>query len=141
MKSCHWTNGYQGMDLQVIILSDVSHKEKDKHHDITCMWNLKYDTNELIYNTERQTQRTDLLPRGRVGRGGKDWESGISRYKLLCMGWINKKVLLCNEGNYIQYPVINRNGKENKKKQNMCITESLCCTAEKNILNQRTILQ
>ena len=31
------------------------------------MWNLKYDTNELIYRTDSQTQRTDLwLPRGRV---------------------------------------------------------------------------
>ena len=39
------------------------------------MWNLEYDANELIYETETdaQTQRTDLrLPRGRGGRGGKD---------------------------------------------------------------------
>ena len=38
------------------------------------MWNLKYDTNELIYETETdsQTQRTYLwLPRGREwGRDG-----------------------------------------------------------------------
>ena len=37
------------------------------------MWNLKYDTNELIYETETvlQTERTDLwLPRGRgLGEG------------------------------------------------------------------------
>ena len=37
------------------------------------MWNLKYDTNELIYEreTDSQTYRTDLwLPRGRgVGEG------------------------------------------------------------------------
>ena len=33
------------MDLEVIILSEVS----DKHHMIiTYMWDLKYDTNELI---------------------------------------------------------------------------------------------
>ena len=36
-------------------------------------------------------------------------------------------------GNYIQYPVINHNGKEYLKKNvYMCITESLCCTAELN---------
>ena len=29
--------------LEIIILSGVSQKEKDKYH-ITCMWNLKYDT-------------------------------------------------------------------------------------------------
>ena len=34
------------------------------------MWNLKSDTNELIYETETdsQTRRTDL-PRGREGEG------------------------------------------------------------------------
>ena len=45
------------------------------------MWNLKYDTNELIYETETdsQTQRT----RERRSRGGMDWEFGISKCKLL----------------------------------------------------------
>ena len=28
------------MDLEIIILSKVSKKEKDKYHDITYMWNL-----------------------------------------------------------------------------------------------------
>ena len=43
----------------------------------------------------------------------------------------NNKVLLYSTGNYIQYPVINHNGKEYKK----CIiykTESLCHIAEIN---------
>ena len=47
--------------------------------------------------------------------GGKDWEFGISRCKLLHMEWINNKVLLYSTGNYIQYPVINHNGKEYEK--------------------------
>ena len=29
------------MDLEIIILIEVSQTEKDKYHDITCMWNLK----------------------------------------------------------------------------------------------------
>ena len=38
---------------------------------ITYMWNLKYDTNEPIYQAESRTQRTDLwLPRGK-GLGEK----------------------------------------------------------------------
>ena len=79
------------------------------------MWNLKYDTNELIYEieTDSQTQRTDLwLPRRRVGRVGKDWEFGISKCKLLYIEWINNKVLLHSTEKYIQYSVINHNGKE-----------------------------
>jgi len=46
-----------------------SQKEKDKYHMISLICkNLKYDTNEPIYKTEKdsETQRTDLwLPAGR----------------------------------------------------------------------------
>ena len=79
------------------------------------MWNLKY---KLIYETETGSQisRTDLwLPRGKEGAGGKDWEFGISRCKLVYIRWINNKVLPYSIGNYIQYPVINHNGKEYEK--------------------------
>ena len=48
---------------------------------------------------------------GREGWGGKDWEVGISRCKLVYIGWINHNVPLHSTGNYIQYPVINHNGK------------------------------
>ena len=47
--------------------------------------------------------------------GGKDWEFGISRCKLFYRKRINSKVLLWSTGNYIQYPVINHNGKEYEK--------------------------
>ena len=40
----------------MIILREVSLMEKDKiSHDITSMWNLKYDTNELIYKTKTES--------------------------------------------------------------------------------------
>ena len=42
------------MQLEIIILSEVS--QKDKYHTIiTYMWNLKYDTIGLIYETERDS--------------------------------------------------------------------------------------
>ena len=31
------------------------HRKGPISYDITCMWNLKYDTNELIYETETDT--------------------------------------------------------------------------------------
>ena len=71
------------------------------------MWNLKYGTGESTYKTgtDSQTWRTHLwLPRGR-GDGGKDWETGICRYKLVYRGWINK-VLLYRTWKYIWYPVV-----------------------------------
>ena len=46
------------VDLEIIILSEVSQKEKDKYHMISLIskWNLKYDTDELIYETETDSQ-------------------------------------------------------------------------------------
>ena len=59
------------MDLEIIILSEVS-QTKINIYDITYMWNLKYDKNELIYRTERdsQTSKTNVwLPNGKGGGG------------------------------------------------------------------------
>ena len=59
-------------DLDIIILSEVkSDRERQISYGITYMWKLKYDTNELIYKTETdsQTQKKNLwLPKG------KGWE-------------------------------------------------------------------
>ena len=50
------------MDAPRDYLIKQSHKERERQtpHDITYMWNLKYDTNEHIHETEAQTWRTDL---------------------------------------------------------------------------------
>ena len=56
-----------------------------------------------------------MVAKGEGSRGGKGLESGVSRCKLLHIGWINNKVLRYSTGNYIQYPVINHNGKEYEK--------------------------
>ena len=47
------------MDLEIIILSKP---ERQTPFDITCTWNLKYGTNEPIYEaaTDSQTQTTHL---------------------------------------------------------------------------------
>ena len=44
--------------------------------------------------------------------GRYELELEISRYKLLNTEKMNNKVLLYNTGNYIEYPVIDHNGKE-----------------------------
>ena len=49
--------------------------------------------------------------------GGMEWEVRLSRCKLLYTGWIHNKVLMYSTENYIQYPVINHNGKEFFKKR------------------------
>ena len=62
-------------------------------------------TNELKVLCKSQSQ----------GQGGMNWESGVSRCKLLQLEWINNKALLYSTGNYIQYSEINHNGKEYKQ--------------------------
>ena len=71
-----------------------------------------------------------MVAKGERSGRGKDWEFGTSSCKLLYIGWINK-VLLYSTGKYIQYSMIDHNGKEYEKEK-ICITESLFCTAEIN---------
>ena len=63
------------MDLEIIILSELSQTEKDKYHIISLICGIKKsDTNELIYKTETdsQTLKTNLwLPKGKGGGGDK----------------------------------------------------------------------
>ena len=62
----------------------------------------------------KQTHRHREQICARQGRGEEGemaWEFGFGRYKRLHLEWTNE-VLLYSTGNYIQYPVINHNGKE-----------------------------
>ena len=50
------------MQLEMIILSEVSQKGRDKYHMLSgLLWNLKYDTNEPIHKTEKDSQTENRL--------------------------------------------------------------------------------
>ena len=83
-------------------------------YDITYIWNLNCDTNELIYKTETDIE-IRLVVAKRGGDRGLDWKFGTRRYKPLYREWVNNKVLLYSIENYIQYPAINNHGKEYEK--------------------------
>ena len=59
------------------------------------MWNLEYNTNELIYETEnhKQSEQTGGCQEG-GGRGRDRMGAGDSRCKLSYTEWIINKVLL-----------------------------------------------
>ena len=63
-----------------------SDRERQISYDIAYMWNLKYDTNELIYKTETdiKKKKTHGYQRGK-GEGGIYWEFGINIYTQLCI--------------------------------------------------------
>ena len=42
------------MQLEIIIRSELSQKEKDIPCDVTYLWNVEYDTDEHIYGTDSQ---------------------------------------------------------------------------------------
>ena len=99
------------------------------------MQNLKYDTNKLIYKTETDLQTQKLIPKEKRGRdklGVWDQQIQTTVYKM------NNEVLLYSTRNYIQYLVINHNGKEYEKEYIyiyiffIYITESLHRTPETN---------
>ena len=54
------------MDLEIIILNEVSQRQIS--YDITYLWNLKNDTNELIYKTKIDSHKKQL--RVIKGKGG-----------------------------------------------------------------------
>ena len=75
-------------------------KEKNKYHMISLLCGISNMTQINIATKQKdsRTQRTDLwLPRG-GGGGGK---FGMSRCKLVYIGWIHNKVLVDSTGNCI----------------------------------------
>ena len=112
------------MQLEIIILSEVSQKERQIPYDITYVWNQKYGANEPIYKTETdsQTQRTDLwLPRGMGGRernglGVWGWQMQTTAFRM-----DNQQGPTVQHREYIQYPVVNHNGKEYKRRMYTCV--------------------
>ena len=52
------------MDLETIMLRE------DIPYDITYMWNLQHGTDKLVYETDSQTQKSNLrLPKGKGSEG------------------------------------------------------------------------
>ena len=95
------------MPLEVITLNGISQKERDKHHMISHMWNLKYSTDELIYKTEidSDVENRFVFAKGERGWVRMEWEVEASRCKPLYIGWINNEVLLCSTGSYNMFSI------------------------------------
>ena len=105
------------MDLEIIMLGEVSQTEKDNYYDVTYMQNLKNSKNELIYKTEIDIENKPMVTKGKGG-GGINQEFGINTYTLLYIKQITNNDLLQSTGNYTQYLIITYNGKKNFLKIN-----------------------
>ena len=80
------------MQLEILILSDVSQKQKYKYHMISLVCgNLQYGTNNLTtQHKETNGHREQTCCQGGGGGRGMDWEFGVSEYKLLHLERINR---------------------------------------------------
>ena len=103
------------MQLEILILSEVSQKKKDKYH---IKWskpekkktNITYVDSKIRHKwtyLQSRNRLTDIQARlvvakGEVGVCGMDWGFGVSTCKLLHLEWISNEVLLYSTGNYIQ---------------------------------------
>ena len=50
------------MELECIMLSEISQSEKDKYHMITLMWNLRKKTDEHMGRGEKKKRREGNKP-------------------------------------------------------------------------------
>ena len=73
------------MDLEIIILSEVSQTGKDKHHVITliCGTSNKRYKQTYLHNRYRLTDIENKLTATKAGRRGINQEFGISKYTSL----------------------------------------------------------
>ena len=60
------------MQLEILILSEVSQQERQIPYGITYTWNLKYGTDEPMYRTETDPQT--WISEVAKGEGGKEWD-------------------------------------------------------------------
>ena len=65
-KRCHLQQHWCHQRLSY--LSEICQKQKDKY-DITCMWNLKYDTNEPMKYKHTHNREQLVVAKGREGGG------------------------------------------------------------------------
>ena len=85
------------MDLETVIQSEVSQKEKNKYRIISLLCGIqKNGTDEPVCKAEIETQmqRTNVWTPGEKVRGGMNWEIGIDVYTLICIKQTTNKKLL-----------------------------------------------
>ena len=104
-------NATTWMQLEIIILSEINHKETN------TMWCHLYVESKIWHNwthLQNRNRLTDVETRLVVAKSresGMDWEFGVGRCKLLHLEWINNEVLLYSSGNYIQSLGIEHDGR------------------------------
>ena len=101
-----------------------SEREKQIPHTPLYVESKLWHKGTYLQNRSRLTANRLVLAKGER-RGGVDYKFGLADANYYIQN--KQQGLLCGTGDYMQYPVINHNGKEYV---HTCVTESLFGTAE-----------
>jgi len=101
------------MQLEILIPSEASQKEKYKHiryhlyveSKIQHKWTYPQNRNRLTDMENRL-----VVAKGEEGGSRMNWEFGVSRCKLWYLEWISSQVLLYSTGNWVQSLGIEHDG-------------------------------
>ena len=104
------------MDLEIIIPSEVSQKEKDKYHTLFLICGIQNVTQMKLSAEQKQAHREQTCGCQSGGRKGRDglrvWEQQV---QTVMLRMDNSKVLLNSTGNCTQSLGVNHNGKAHKE--------------------------
>ena len=141
------------MVLESIILCEVRQRKTNITGYHLLMESKRWHKGTHLQNRNRLTDTVNKLmvmegERDRMRRGGWGWTDTHAIYKLggrkwdgwgvwgwwmqtVTLEWLSNEVLLLNTGNCIQSLGIDHDGRSYEKKNvDICMTGSLCCTAE-----------
>ena len=88
------------MDLETVIQSEVSQKEKNKYRILTHICRKLVQMNRFAGQKLRHRSREQTYGHqggkamGGGGGGVMNWETGIDMYTLMCIKWMTNKNLL-----------------------------------------------
>ena len=121
------------MDLEIIIIKEV--RQRQISYNITYKWNLKKDTNELIYKIERNSQALNnkfMVTRGNRWGGEIDWDFRNDMYTLLYLELSTRTYCIAHGTllNVMCQPGWEENLGESGYMTCICMAESLCCPPE-----------
>ena len=74
------------MELEILILSEVSLKEKDKYHMISHIWNLIYGTNKPFHRRETHGVGEQICG-CQGGGGGSGWTRNLGLINVNYCPW------------------------------------------------------
>ena len=110
------------LDLEMIVLSEVSQKEKDKYHMISLIWGINNMIQMNLSVKQKQTHRhTEPIcgcPDGRRVREG--WTGSLWLVDATVIQRMNKQQALLHSTRNYGVPVINHTGEEYEK-EGICI--------------------